>query len=109
MKYSDIATMIDGIGLPYSYYQFPVGTQQAPPFICFFYPQSDDLYADNQNYQSITQLVVELYTDTKDIDQELAVEAKLAAAGLSWAKASQYIDEERMHVTVYTMEVVING
>ena len=109
MKYSDVKTMIDGIGLPAAYYQFPEGTGQAPPFICFFYPQSDDLYADNKNYQSITQLVVELYTDTKDIDRELAVEAKLTAAGLSWAKASEYIGDERMYVTVYTMEVVING
>lgn len=109
MKYSEVENIISSIGLPYSYYQFPEGTGQAPPFICFFYPQSDDVYADNSNYQSITQLIVELYTDSKDIAQELDVEAKLAAAGLSWEKESEYLGDERMQFTRYTMEVVING
>lgn len=101
--------MIDGIGLPSAYYQFPEGTGQAPPFICFFYPQSNDMYADDSNYQSIAQLVVELYTETKDFVQELAVEAVLSAAGLTWSKTSEYLDDEHMNVTVYTMEVCING
>ena len=109
MTYIEIENTISGIGLPYSYYQFPENTGQVPPFVCFFYPQSDDAYADNINYQSIIQLVVELYTDSKDIVQELAVEAKLTAAGLSWAKESEYLGDERMQFTRYTMEVVING
>jgi len=109
MKYSEVKTLVESFGLPASYYQFPDGTVQAPPFVCFFYPQSDDLYADNSNYQSITQLVIELYTDAKDIDLELAVEAKLRQAGLSWSKECEYLGDEKMHETIYTMEVLING
>ena len=33
MSYEDIATMIESIGLPYAYYQFPEGTGQEPPFV----------------------------------------------------------------------------
>lgn len=109
MTYRDISNLIDSIGLPSCYYQFPDGTAQVPPFICFFYPQADDLHADNSNYQSITQLVIELYTEVKDIDLELEIEAKLKEAGLSWSKDCEFLDDERMHEAIYTMEVVING
>lgn len=109
MTYSSISNMIDGIGLPSCYYQFPEGTAQAPPFICFFYPQSDDLHADNSNYQLISQLVIELYTDTRDFDLEFTVEGKLREAGLSWSKSSEFLDDERMNITIYTMEVIINA
>lgn len=108
MTYTEIDTMIGEIGLSYAYYQFPE-TGQQPPFICWMLDGIDDLYADNINYQRIVVLAVELYTDEKDFVQEAAVEAVFAAHGLSYGKAEQYIDDERMHETVYTMEVVVNG
>lgn len=108
MTYPEIDAMIGEIGLPYAYYQFPE-TGQQPPFICWMLDGIDDLYADNINYQRIAVLAVELYTDEKDFEKEEAVEAVLAAQGLSYGKAEQYIDSERMHETVYTMEVVVNG
>lgn len=62
MSYEEIATMIESIGLPYAYYQFPEGTGQEPPFVVFFYSNIDDLYADDINYQRIVTLNIELYT-----------------------------------------------
>ena len=44
MTYKEIAAMIESIGLPYAYYQFPEGTVQEPPFVVFFYSNIDDLY-----------------------------------------------------------------
>ena len=109
MTYKEIASMIDSVGLPSAYYQFPDATPQAPPFICFLYPRNDDLYADDSNYQTIVQLVVELYTDTKDFELEAVVEAVLATHGLTWSKESGYLDGEKMQMTTYSMEVLING
>lgn len=109
MSYSEIDTMISSIGLPYAYHQFPEDTEQAPPFICFFYPENNDFFADGSNYQTIASLVVELYTDMKDFEHELTVESALNTAGLTFTKESGYLDSERMQMTTYTMEVVING
>lgn len=108
MTYQEIAQMIESIGLPFAYYQFPDDTEQAPPFICFLYDY-DDFYADDSNYVKHVVLTVELYTDTKDIPLESAVEAVLDANEMTWSKASTYIDSERMWQTSYTMEVFING
>ena len=108
MTYTGIDTMISTIGLPYAYYQFPE-TGQQPPFVCWLLDGIDDLYADNSNYQRIAVLAIELYTDEKDFDYEATVESVLATNGLTYGKEEEYIDSEHMHVTIYTMEVVING
>lgn len=108
MTYEEIAQMIESIGLPYAYYQFPDDTQQAPPFICFLYDY-DDIYADDSNYVKRVVLTVELYTDTKNIPLESAVEAVLDENEMTWSKESTFIDSERMWQTSYSMEVFING
>lgn len=108
MTYQDIATMIELFGYPYAYYQFPDNTEQAPPFVCFFYGY-DDVYADNSNYVGKVVLYIELYTDNKDFVAEHIIETALTDNGLTYGKNATYIDSERMWQTVYTMEVFING
>lgn len=109
MTYQEITAMIDEIGLPSAYYQFPDDTGQDPPFICFFYPNNDDLIADNANYVRIEQLTIELYTDVKDFALEARLEAVLAEHDLVFYREEEDIDSERMHETIYTTEVVINA
>lgn len=104
--------MIAGIGLPYAYDHFNDADgahPQGPPFICFLYPNSDDFIADNINYARITRLVIELYTDNVDFDLEGAVEAALIAAELPFTRDQQYIESERMYMTTYNTEVLINA
>lgn len=107
MTHSEISNLISGIGIPSAYYQFPDNTGQAPPFICFFYPDNDDVYADDSNYQKIERLVIELYTDNKDFVLESAVEAALKQCGLTFTRAEEDLDSERMHEVIYETYVVI--
>ena len=108
MTYKDIADMIAECNLPYAYYEFPDGTEQTPPFICFWFPESDDFFADNQNYVGIRRLYVELYTNEKDFSLESTVEGVLTANGLTFRKSDDYIDSERMWQTLYEMEVILS-
>ena len=109
MTYKEIAQMVASVGLPNAYYQFPNDTPQVPPFICFYYGATDDLYADSKNYQRITELTIEFYSDQKDFANEEIIEATLQTAGLTYVKYEQFLDSEHMHETVYEMEVLING
>lgn len=112
MTYQEVATMVSGIGLDYCYYQFELGPTDPPPklpYVCFFYERNNDLEADNSNYQTIVGLVVELYSETKDFDHEASVESALTGAGLVYNKLSSYIESERMYLTTYTTEVLINN
>lgn len=111
MTTQQVADMIAGVGLPNAYDHFTKEEAPGgPPYICFFYGDSDDLYADNANYARIWPLHIELYTDNKDFDLEARVEAALRAAELPWAKSqSEYIESERMYQTTYNMEVLITN
>ena len=109
MTYKELASMIESIGLPFAYYQFPEGTSQAPPFVVFFYSNIDDLYADESNYQRIVTLNIELYTAEKDFESEAAVEGVLAENELTYYTEENYIDSEKLYQIAYEMEVIING
>lgn len=108
MTYKQVAAALDSVGLPVAYSHFPE-PGQAPPFVIYYYPGINDVYADNKNYQRIVQLTVELYSLTKDLELEWQLEDALTAAGLSYDKVSNYIASERMFQTVYETEVMING
>lgn len=107
MTYRQVATMINSIGIPYAYYQFPDGTGQACPFICFFFSDSNDLAADDTNYQKIRTLNLELYTDNKDFELEETVETVLNSNGLVYDRSESYLDSERMFMVVYTTDILI--
>lgn len=107
MTYTEVAQMVGSIGYPFAYYQFPEGTAEAPPFVCFFYPENNDQYADNSNYQKIEHLVIELYTETKDFEAEAAVENTLRNNGFSWSRSETWLDSERMHEVIYESDVVV--
>ena len=110
MTHEEISAMIAGIGLPCAYDRFkdkPGQHPKGPPFICFLYPQRNDFMADDTSYVKITELVIELYTDTPDFDLEAQVEAALEAAELPYDQERRYIAAERMYQTTYTTEVIL--
>ena len=107
MTYQEVATMIAGLNIPYAYYQFPNGTEQACPFICFFFSNSNDLAADNTNYQRIRSLSIELYTDNKDFALEESVESLLNSNGLVYTREETYLDSERMYMVTFTTDIVV--
>lgn len=108
MTYEEITTMIDETGIPAAYYQFTQETAKPPPFICYFYPRHNDLYADNVNYAHIEELDIELYTDNKDFELEALVESILTAHELSFTTEESYLDSESMYMKTYRMEVSIH-
>lgn len=109
MTYEQIATMVAEMGYPNAYYQFERARAKEPPFICFYYPEIDDVYADDSNYQRIVGLTVELYTRKKDFAAEDAVENILQTHGIPYDKNEEYIEDEQLYEVIYEMEVLINA
>lgn len=107
MTYQEVATMVASIGVPYAYYQFPDGTEQLPPFVCFYYANDNDFLADDSNYQKVENLTIELYTDNKDFSLEATIESVLASNGMVWTRSERWIDSERMMMTVYEMDILL--
>lgn len=103
--------MAAGVTIPAAYLQFPENDPNTPdpPFICYYYTGDNDLKADDVNYQKIRQLTLELYCDNKNFTLESAVESALTSNGFVYSKYEEYIDDEKMYMTTYEMEVVITN
>ena len=109
MSRKEVYTMIQSIGLPCAYYEFPENTGQAPPFVVWFFATDTDVKADDTNYCDKEVFAVELYTKIRDFDQERAVEAVLTANGFCYSKEPNFIKKEKIWQIAYESEVLING
>lgn len=109
MTREKVYEIIQSIGLPCAYYQFPDDTPQSPPFVVWFFSANTDVKADNTNYVDKEVLNVELYTKQRDFDQEKAVEEILTLNGFCYAKEAARIDSEKMWQISYESEVIINA
>ena len=107
MTYKDVAAMVSSVGVACSYYQFPEGTEQKCPFICFYFEGSNDFAADGTNYQKIRPLSIELYTVSKDFELENTVETILNENGLVYSREESYLDSERMYLVTFMTEIII--
>ena len=107
MTLTEIAEMVEDIGLEWRYSHF--SQTPNPPYVVYYFPAENDVYADGSNYVNKRQLFIELYTKTKDITSEGTVEAKLREAGLTWYKQTDFLSDEELYQTTYEMEVIING
>ena len=109
MTYQEVSSLIARIGVPYAYYQFDEDTAKPTPFVCFYYPEEDEFYADNRNYIKLVVLRIELYTDEKDFSLEETIENLLNENELPFTHYESYIDSEKMLMQTYETEVYINA
>ena len=109
MTFREIYDALASSGLPVTYLQWHEGQVPALPYVCYYFPNSDNMKADDSVYQKITAINVELYTKEKDTDTEAALEAVLASFGIVWDKSETYLNDEHMFEVLYESEVLING
>lgn len=116
MTYKEVYTLVSSIPngqdtIPCAYRMFPdddpSNPPPQPPFLVYYYEGSDDLMADNTNYQTIRPLTLELYTDNKDFALEHAVEDALTSHDMPFTRYESYIKSERMYMVSYETEVII--
>lgn len=107
MTPQEVNTLIASVGIPYAYHQFADDTGQEPPFICFFYGNSNGIAADDTNYVRVERLYIELYTDEKDFALEKTVEDLLNENGIVFEKEQAYLDSEHMHETIYQTDLIL--
>ena len=105
MTHKEIAQLVKSIGLPCTYHHWEKNDVPALPYIIFYEPSRNDFMADNTNYQKIVHLVIELYSDNKDIASESKVETVLEQNGIPYTKEETYISSEQMYEVIYEMEV----
>ena len=103
----ELLTIMAETHLPFAYDHFAEGESPDPPFICYLLPGSDNFSADGKVYYKISEVHIELYTDTKDPSCESAVEAVLDAHDIFYDKTEVWIDSEKLYEVMYTFEMEV--
>lgn len=104
MTLESLLTILTDTKLPVTYEAWPIGYAPALPWICYRCVDSDNFAADNSVFFPITNVDVELYTETKDPTTEATVEAVLAEHFV-YEKSEDYIPDERMYQITYSIQI----
>lgn len=98
-----VTDIADALKIPSAYYVFK--TPQEPPYLVYMI-ERNDFFADDENYQKVARVIIELYTDNKEPGMESVVESMLP---FPYVYDSSYIDSEKMYQTTYESEVTLDG
>lgn len=107
MKLTEITEMIESFGLPCTYLQWEEGDAPALPYVAFYYPISRGEYADDTNYIQISQLNIELYTKSKNVDLENQIIQILEQNSIPFESSETYLEDEKMYEVLFECEILI--
>ena len=103
----DLVKLLEETGIPYAYDHFAEGESPDPPFICYLLPQSDNFSADGKVYLKVSNVNIELYTDSKDLAVEQKLEAVLDTHGIFYDKTEVWIESEKLYEVLYSFEMEV--
>jgi len=104
MTQAELFQELKNIGLPLTYHHFT--TPPALPYLIYLFSYSNDLIADNQNYQEISNFQIELYSNKKDLASEKLVEDKFKALRMPYSKLETWIDTENLYQIIYEIQII---
>lgn len=87
------------------YNAWPVGEAPPLPYMCYYSTGADNFGADNKVYNSNRSVRIELYTRSKDLTTEAAIETALDGVDLYWTRDESYIDDEKVFMTIYEVTI----
>lgn len=101
----ELVAIISEMGIPFAYDHFAEGESPEPPFLCYLLPGSDNFAADGMVYHRISQVHVELYTDSKDPAVEEKVTAVLDRHGIFYDQTETWIESEKLYEVLFSFEI----
>lgn len=101
MTLEELGTELKKAGYPVAYDHFDKNDPQTPPFICYLETSARSTFADGITYCAVPNVRVELYCSSRNLEAEAAVESILTGCELAWTRETDYLDEERIQMTIY--------
>lgn len=105
MKLSEFKEILEVLDLPITYHHWKKGQVPRLPYLVYYRSQSAGLKADDQNYYKANLVVLELYSNEKDLKTEEEIESLLDEYHIPYDAYEQWIDSEKMYEVLY--EIII--
>lgn len=104
MTLEELKAVLDNTKLQVSYSSVPIAEAEKP-YIVYWQTGVRNFAADGIAYYSRKTVTISLYSDTRDRTSEGLIEAELAKANIYWTKTNDFLDDEKIFETIYTIEV----
>jgi len=101
-----IENLLSATGLQFAYREFkPYKNKPVPkpPYIVYLIDNESGRGADGKNLLMRKRVTIELYSNTKSISHEAAVEAAIST--FEFEKYEEYISEEKMYCVSYEFDI----
>lgn len=103
MELGEIYIKLKTLKVPVAYLQFT--KPQKLPFIVYFEAGGNTEGADGLNLYRRREIVIEIYSEQKNIELERKVESLFSDTELEKA-VDKYLSDEKMFMTAYTFETI---
>lgn len=103
MTIQELRIVLEILELPIAYYAFSEGVTTPLPYLIYYVEDENNFKADNSNYFETSNIIVELYTEEKDIDLENRLKEILKE--YEYEASYDYISEERMYMASFNFTI----
>ena len=100
MDETSLYNLLLTLHLPVAYDHF-TSPHISPPFIIYRNTDTTTFKADDITFKRINNYIVDLVTDTKDVDMEESIESLFESNFLPYDKEEDYIESERIYQIRY--------
>lgn len=104
MTLEELKAVLDKTKLQVSYSSVPI-EEAVKPYIVYWQTGVRNFAADGIAYYSRKTVTISLYTDQRDRTSEGLIEAELAKAHIYWTKTNDFLEDQKVFETIYTIEV----
>lgn len=102
MELKELKASLEKIA-PTAYRAFGKNNAVPPPFLCYFVDDEKHSGADDKNYIKEPLIIVELYTDKKDLENERKLDELLN--GCEFEKYEAWIEDENLLQVAYHIPI----
>lgn len=101
MTLKDFYQLVKALGSPLAYHHFEEGRVISLPYLLYWVSGSENKGADNMAYHKQVEVVLEVYTKTKNLELEGQVENLLDNHHIYFDKVEVYVSSEKLYQVTY--------
>lgn len=101
MTIKELYKQLKNLQLPVQYYMFQEGQAPTLPYIIYYNPTEQHANADNSTHLVNKDVIIEVYSDFKDITLEEKMRELFHNNKLTYTFQETYLKDERMYMVAY--------
>ena len=108
MTLVELKKILEATGYPVAYSHFTATDTNPlpkPPYLCYLVAYSSNFIADDEVYQEIDNVQIELYTSKKDLNAEENIKSVFKSNKIPYQTTETFIESEQLFQKIYEIKI----